>query len=94
MTWITKIFSTTKAYLYSAIGLIFAGLIVAVKFLAFRNRALKTENKQAKAKIKRTKKLLKDDMDITEQADDHLIEIIKEIDDEGSTDSLSTPNTW
>ena len=94
MIWLTKIFSTTKAYLYSGIGLIFAGLIVAVKFLAFRNRTLKQENKEVKQKIKRTKKLLKDDMEITEQADDHLVEIIKEIEDEGSTDSLSDPNTW
>ena len=62
--------------------------------MAFRNRTLKTENKEAKQKIKRTKKLLKDDMEITEQADDHLVEITKEIKDDGSSDSLSNPNTW
>jgi hypothetical protein len=94
MIWLTKIFSTTKAYVYSAIGLLVTGLIVAVKFLGGQNRRLKTENKVVKQKIKRTKKLLKDDMDITEQADDHLVEIVKEIKDEGSTDSLSNPNTW
>ncbi len=92
MTWITKIFSTTKAYLYSAIGLLIAGLWVAVKVLAGQNTKLRVENKTQKARNEHMNKVMEADKEIDEQADVHLADAVNEIKETGASDELSDPN--
>ena len=88
------IFSTVRKYLFSAIGLLVTGLLIAVKFLAGQNAKLRVENKIKDAKNKHMTKVMKADAELDEQADVHLADAVKEIDESGASDELSDPNEW
>ena len=86
------IFSTIKKYLFLGTGLLVTGLLIAVKFLAGQNSRLRVENKTKEAHNKHMTKVMEADIEIDEQADTHLAEVAKEIEDAGATDALADPN--
>lgn len=91
---IKTFFSGAKLYLYSAIGLLVAGLAARAKYLAGKNKKLETENKIQGAHIKHTEKVMTADREIDEQTDVHLAEVTNEINETGVSDELSNPNEW
>ena len=80
MIW-TTVFSTIKAKLSLWLGSAVIVLIAITKFLAGRNRKLKAENKVVKARNKHAKKVMKADIEIDEQADDHLADIAHDVEE-------------
>jgi hypothetical protein len=88
------IFGKIKLYLYSAIGALVAGLLIAVKFLAGRNARLRAKNKIATAEAKHAKEVLEADIDAEIEGDIRLANALRELNDSGHTDELSNPNEW
>ena len=88
------ILSKIKLYLYSAIGALVAGLLIAVKFLAGRNAKLKAKNKIAEAEAEHAKEVLEADIDAEIEGDIRLAQAVQELNDTGHTDELSDPNEW
>lgn len=86
--------STIKMWLYSAIGLLLAGLGIAVKVLTVRNSQLKRKVETAEARVQHSKAVLRADKVAEEQADIRLVEAKKEIDGAGASSELSDPNDW
>ena len=92
MIWLTKIFSATKAYVFLGIGLLVTGLTVAVKFLASRNKTLKTKVKTSEARVEHALSVMEADKEIDEQADVRLIEAKNEIKNTGGSSTFRDPN--
>lgn len=88
------ILTKIKAYIYSAIGLIVTGLIVAVKFLASRNRTLKRKAESAEARWDHAKNVMSADKEADEQEDIHLAEVAKEVEEGKHPDELKDSNNW
>ena len=92
--WLTKIFTPIKTYLYLGIGLLVAGLGIAVKFLAGSNVRLRAENKRREAQRKHTEMILNSDREITRNELARETQIINDLRD-GKSDydpnSLFTP---
>jgi len=88
------IISKIKTYAIIAGSALLGVLLIAVKFLAGQNTRLRVENKIAKAKEKHVKKVMKADNEIEEQADERLVDAVKEISEGGTSDELSDPDNW
>lgn len=86
------IWSKIKLYVYSAIGLLVAGLAVAVKFLSAKNSRLERKVKTTDARIEHAKAVIRADKEAEEQADIRIIEAKREIDEAGVSDELADPN--
>ena len=92
-TVISKFFSGIKVYLYSAIGLLVTALLARNKYLAYRNKGLKKEAKTAQAQSKHMKAVITADVEADEQADAHLAEVAKEVEDGKHPKELTDPNS-
>lgn len=81
-------------WLYSALGLLVAGLGIAVKVLSSRNSRLRRKVETAEARVEHSKAVIRADKQADEQADVRLVEAKREIEDEGTSSELSDPNKW
>lgn len=89
MIW-TKI----KLWTYSAIGILVAGLVVAVRVLSARNSKLARKVETAEARVEHSKAVLRADHNADEQEDLRLVEATREIQNEGVSKELDDPNDW
>lgn len=88
------IWSQIRVWLYSALGLLVAGLGIAVKVLSSRNSRLRRKVETAEARVEHSKAVIRADKQADEQADVRLVEAKREIEDEGTSSELSDPNKW
>ena len=86
------ILGTLKTYAIVAASAVLSVLLIAVRVLLTKNAKLKVDKKMAVAKEKRTKEVMKHDIEVDEQIDNHLAEVTKEIEDEKNPDELLNPN--
>ena len=87
-------FTKVKLWIYGAIGLLIAGLSIAVRVLSARNSQLSRKVETTKARIDHAKAVIKSDKEADEQADVRLVEAKNEIKESGTSDELSDPNDW
>ena len=83
-----------KTYAIIAGGALLTALLIAVKFLAGQNSRLRVKAETAEARIKHAKEVMQADKDIDEQADAHLADVTKEINESGTSKELDDPNDW
>ena len=69
-------------------------LLAALKIQSARLGRAKESAKRHRAEIKHAKKVMSADKDIDSQADGRLVDALKEIGEDGTTDELSEPNKW
>jgi hypothetical protein len=94
MTWLTKIITPIKAYLYIGLSLLVSGLMVAVKILSGSNRRLKKAKKQAEARADHAKKVMEADLYIDSEYGSRADEVLREIEKKKHSDELSNPDEW
>ena len=87
-------FSQIKVYAYAFVGVLLAGLGVAVKVLTARNSNLSRKVKTGEARIQHAKALILSDKAADEQEDVHLAEVAKEVEEGKAPSELKNPNTW
>jgi len=85
------ILGTIKNYAIVVGAALLAALLFTVKILAGQNTKLRVENKIAKAKEKHVKKVMEKDREIDEQADVHLAEVAKEVEEGKHPSELTNP---
>ena len=88
------ILSQLKVYAYAVVGVLLAGLGVAVKILTKRNSNLSRKVKTGEARIQHAKAVILSDKVADEQEDVHLAEVAKEVEEGKVPDELKNPNTW
>jgi len=86
------IFSKIKTYSLVAVGAVMSVLLVVLKVVLSQNSKLRRKAEAQEARIKHTKKVMLADKEIEEQADVHLAEVTKEINDTGAPSELTNPN--
>ena len=86
------ILGTLKTYAIVAASAVLSVLLIVTRVLLTKNAKLKVDKKIAVAKEKRTKAVMKHDIEVDEQIDDHLAEVTKEIEDEKHPSELLDPN--
>ena len=85
-------FSKLKTYALVIAATVGSVLLIAVRVLFGQNQKLRTENKTVKAQKKHLKKVMEQDTAIDEQADVHLAEVAKEVEDGKPPSELLDPN--
>ena len=88
------IFSQLKVYAWGFVGVLLAGLGVAVKVLTKRNSNLSRKVKTGEARIQHAKAVILSDKVADEQEDVHLAEVAKEVEEGKVPDELKNHNTW
>ena len=89
-----KLFTKLKSYGIAIAGGAIAVLLIAVRVLTSQNSKLRRKAESADARIKHAKKVMQADSEADEQADTHLSDVAREVEENGHTDELSDPNNW
>ena len=82
-----------KAYLYSALGLLVAGLLFAVKILAGRNSRLTRKVEEGKARVEHIKKVAQGQKDNEIVYRSRTAELARDLEERKASSELEDPNT-
>ena len=88
------IFTKIKLWAIGIGGLLIAGLLATVNVLSARNSRLSRKVETSEARLKHMKAVIISDSAADEQADTHLAEVTKEIEEGKDPDELKNPNNW
>lgn len=86
--------SSLKRYSLAIAGGVLGVLVFAVRVLMSENSRLRRKAETSEARIEHAKAVMREDAAIEEQADTHLAEVVREIEENGHTDELLDPNDW
>ena len=86
--------ATIKRYAFFALGLLAVAAGARWRYVEAKNDELKAEARVKDARIDHHLKVMEADKEIEEQADDRLVDAVKEISEDGAADELSDPNDW
>lgn len=87
-------FSTIKVYLYGLLGLLVAGLGIAVKVLVGRNSRLHQKVETADAKIHHAKAVVQKTKENEVELRSRTADLAKEIEETKTSSELENPNEW
>ena len=87
-------FSTLKTYAVAIAVTVGSALLIAVRVLSGQNRRLRAKNERMDAQRKHTKLIMEQDIATDEQADDHLAEVARQVEDGKHPSELLDPNEW
>ena len=86
------ILSTMKTWLLAIAAASFSAMLNALRVLAGQNRRLKAKNERMDAQKKHTAQVLAQDIVIDEQADTHLADVAKEVEEGKHPSELTDVN--
>ena len=85
---------TIKGYLYTLLGFVVGGLMIAVKVLTTKNSQLSRKLETADAKVHHAKVVNQKRNEHEEEFRSRSAEIAKEIEDTKKSSELEDPNKW
>jgi hypothetical protein len=83
---------TMKTYGTAIVGAVISVLLIVVRVLTKKNSRLRRQAETAEARVSHAQAVMKADKEIEEQADVHLAEVAKEIEDGKPPGELTNPN--